>query len=205
MTRRIEFWFDMSSNYSYVSSMRIEAAAARAGVGVAWLPFLLGPIFAELGWSTSPFVLQKAKGAYVWRDMQRQCAKHGIAFRRPSDFPRKATLPMRIAAAHADEAWMPAFCQAVMAENFAHDRAMDDEALCTGLLGGLGADAATVLAQSASPEGRAALRRNTEQAQGRGIFGAPTFFVGAEMFWGDDRLDDALAWAARREFGEGES
>lgn len=115
----IAFWFDFGSNYSYLSAMRIEQAAAGPGLRVVWRPFLLGPIFQSLGWSTSPFVLQKEKGAYVWRDMERQCAKHGLPWRRPSTFPRSAVLPMRVAAAHAEQPWVGAYCREVMRLNLA--------------------------------------------------------------------------------------
>ena len=74
----IEFWFEFGSNYSYLSVMRIEDAARRRGVRIVWKPFLLGPIFRALGMETSPFVLQKEKGAYVWQDMVRQCRKYGL-------------------------------------------------------------------------------------------------------------------------------
>ena len=204
MNGQIEFWFDFSSNYSYLSAMRIESAAAGRGVGVTWVPFLLGPIFASFGWSTSPFVLQKEKGAYVWRDMERQCARHGIAFKRPSEFPRSATLPMRIAAAHADRDWMPAFCKAIMSMNFEHDRAVNGVEPSESVLRFLGVDARQVMTEAESEAGRSALRRNTTEAQIRRIFGAPMFFAGTEMFWGNDRLEDALESASLRELREDE-
>lgn len=81
--KAIEFWFELASNYSYLSVMRIEAAAARLGVDLRWRPFLLGPIFRSLGWNNSPFVLQKAKGDYVWQDMARECEKYGLPWTRP--------------------------------------------------------------------------------------------------------------------------
>jgi 2-hydroxychromene-2-carboxylate isomerase len=67
----VEFWYDFGSNYSYLSIMRVEKLAQDLGVKVAWKPFLLGPIFKSFGWESSPFVLQKEKGAYVWQDMVR--------------------------------------------------------------------------------------------------------------------------------------
>lgn len=88
----IEIWFDFASNYNYLSLMRIEAEAARHQLPVIWRPFLLGPIFQSFGWNTSPFVLQKQKGDYVWKDMARQCRKHGLPWRVPSRFPRSALL-----------------------------------------------------------------------------------------------------------------
>jgi 2-hydroxychromene-2-carboxylate isomerase len=72
----LDFWFDFGSNYSYLSMMRIESEAARHGIGIRWQPFLLGPIFRSFGWSSSPFVLQKEKGDYTWKDMARQCRRH---------------------------------------------------------------------------------------------------------------------------------
>lgn len=194
----LEFWFDFGSNYSYLSAMRIEAMAADYGVALAWKPFLLGPIFTSLGWEHSPFLLQKQKGAYVWRDMQRLCAKFGLPWQQPSVFPRRALLPLRIAVLGADAAWLPLFCRAVFQRNFVADQDIDDEAAITDVLSSLGLPAAQLIAAAASADIKRRLRLQTEQAALRGLFGAPTFFVGDEMFWGNDRLDDALAYAARR-------
>ncbi len=194
----IEFWFEFGSNYSYLSAMRIEALARAAGVKALWRPFLLGPIFRELGWSTSPFVLQQAKGRHMWRDMERQAAKHGLPWRRPSVFPRSALLPMRVATLGALEPWIGQFCRRVMEQNWVHDREIDDEAVVRAALAGLVPEPAALLAAALAPDNKLRLRANTETAAARGIFGAPTFFVGDEMFWGDDRLEDALALAAGR-------
>ena len=194
-SRAIDFWFELGSNYSYLSAMRIEALAAGAGIAVRWQPFLLGPIFASFGWPTSPFVLQPQKGAYVWTDMARQCAKYGLPWKRPSVFPRSAVLPMRVAAACASEPWIGAFVGALMRANFANDEDIDSEASVLDALGSLGLPAAAILADAGSPANRPKLRAQTERAIALGIFGAPTFFVGPEMFWGNDRLDDAIALA----------
>jgi 2-hydroxychromene-2-carboxylate isomerase len=102
--REIELWFEFGSNYSYLSVMRIEALASTARLDILWHPFLLGPIFKSFGWETSPFVLQPAKGAYVWKDMQRQCHKYGLAWTRPSVVPRPALLPARVAPLDATSA-----------------------------------------------------------------------------------------------------
>ena len=193
--REIEFWFEFGSNYSYLSVMRIEAAAAQRGVTVRWKPFLLGPIFRSLGWSTSPFVLQKAKGDYVWIDMARQCQKHGLPWQRPTEFPRSALLPLRVALVGAEQPWIGAYCRRIMSLNFAEDRAIDDPIIVAEVLMQLGLDAQTILDEAQSDANKLKLRQQTEAAQAKGIFGAPTFFVGDEMFWGDDRLDDALVSA----------
>lgn len=85
----IEIWFEFGSNYSYLSVMRIAALCARHALHRRWRPFRLGPIFKHLGWEASPFVTRESKGRYVWRDMERQCEKYGLAWRKPSRFPRR--------------------------------------------------------------------------------------------------------------------
>jgi len=190
----IEFWFDFGSNYSYLSMMRIRRAAAAANLRVELKPFMLGPIFKSLGWETSPFVLQKLKGDYVWHDMRRQCVKYGLRWQRPSVFPRNALLAARIALQGEGTCWLEDFCEQVMLANFADDRDVGDEAVLAGILAGLGADSAGIIAAAKTDACKAALRARTADAQARGIFGAPMFFVGDEMFWGNDRLEDAIAY-----------
>lgn len=191
----IEFWFEFGSNYSYLSVMRIESAAALTGCKIIWRPFLLGPIFKSFGWDTSPFLIQKEKGAYMWRDMQRECAKYDLPWTQPSDFPRAAILPARVAAYGADKPWIGEFCRHVITQNFVHDRAINDNDAVAEALENAGQSAAQVIENALAPDNKGRLREWTEQAQRRGVFGAPTFFVGDEMFWGNDRLDDALAFA----------
>ncbi|GAB3435016.1 2-hydroxychromene-2-carboxylate isomerase [Massilia solisilvae] len=194
-TPTLQFWFEFGSNYSYLSVMRIEALAKAAGVRVQWRPFLLGPIFKELGWSTSPFVLQKEKGEYAWKDVARQASKYGLPFRRPSVFPRVALLPLRVAVLGSDSDWMVPFCERVMLQNWRDDLEINEEVNVLAALEGLVDDPRAVLAAALTDENKRRLRENTEQARARGIFGAPSFFVGDELFWGNDRLEDALAFA----------
>lgn len=197
----LEFWFEFGSNYSYLSVMRIDAAAARQGVRVLWKPFLLGPIFRALGMDNSPFVLQKEKGVYMWQDMVRQCRKYGLPWQRPSVFPRLGVLPLRVALAGESEPWVGPFCQAVMQLNFVHDQEINSEAVLAPVLEELGLPVGEILAAAGSDAIKARLRAHTDEARARGVFGAPTFFVGEEMFWGNDRLDDALAFAAQAQTG----
>jgi 2-hydroxychromene-2-carboxylate isomerase len=191
----LEFWFDFGSNYSYLSAMRIADMARAAGVSVRWRPFLLGPIFKRLGWETSPFVLQKEKGAYVWKDMIRESRKYGLAWRQPSVFPRHSLLAARVAVLGADAPWLAAFCMRVMQRNFADDLDIAQEASVAAVLEELGLDAGAIIAAACGEQNKARLRERTEQAQALGIFGAPMFFAGDEMFWGNDRLDDAMVLA----------
>ena len=194
---QLEFWFEFGSNYSYLSVMRIEHLAREAGVGIAWRPFLLGPIFRDLGWNSSPFVLQAEKGRYTWNDMRRRAARYGLAFNMPSTFPRTALLPMRVALLAADEPWVGNFCQRVMVQNFVDDLDIAHPDNTRHALEGLVADPDAFMAAAQGEDIKARLREQTGQARARGIFGAPTFFVGDEMFWGDDRLEDALDFAVK--------
>lgn len=194
----LEIWFEFGSNYSYLSVMRIEALAAARGVDLLWQPFLLAPIFRAFGWQTSPFVLQKEKGAYVWRDMARLCRKYGLPWTRPTAFPRSAVLPLRVASFGARTPWIGEFCRRVMLRNFADDREIDSLEAVGGVLSAMALPADAILAAALSDSNKNCLRRQTEEAQRKGLFGAPTFLVGDEMFWGNDRLDDALDFAVDR-------
>ena len=193
---QVEFWFEFASNYSYLSVMRIEEAAKQVGVRIVWKPFLLGPVFRAQGWDNSPFVLQKAKGDYVWKDMARQCAKHGLPWRQPSEFPRPSVLPLRVALLGADQPWMGAYCRAIMSLNFEQDQAIDSREAVASVLAQLNLPHEALIDEALSESHKGSLRAQTQAAMDKGGFGAPTFFVGPEMFWGNDRLDDALAWCA---------
>jgi 2-hydroxychromene-2-carboxylate isomerase len=194
----VEFWFEFASTYSYPAAMRLEAAAAARGVEIDWRPFLLGPIFAAQGWGDSPFNLYPAKGRYMWRDLERLCARQGLPLRRPSRFPRNGLLAARVALAGAGEPWMPAFVRAVYQANFAEDRNITERGVVAEVLDRIGLPAAVWISRAESELAKEGLRAQTEEAQRRGIFGAPSFCVGEELFWGGDRLEDALDWAQGR-------
>lgn len=195
MTKQIDFWFDFASTYSYLSALRIEPLAAVKGVKVNWRPFLLGPVFTAMGWNDSPFNIYPSKGRYMWRDMERLCQQYGFPLKRPSKFPRNGLRPARIICAQPNAAWVPDFARAVFGAGFAADQDIGEREVVAGLLRKLGLDAEAVIAAGESAEGKNLLRRQTDEAFNLDIFGAPTFMVGAEMFWGNDRLEQALAWA----------
>lgn len=199
---KVEFWFEFASTYSYLSVMRIDDLARAAGVRIVWKPFLLGPIFRSFGWSTSPFLLQKSKGDYMWTDVERQCRKFGLGWQRPTEFPRLSVLSARVALLGVDQPWLLPFAQQVMLANFARDQDIASESVIGDVLGRLGLPAQELLRTAQLDASKARLRTATEEAQRRGVFGAPTFFVGEEMFWGNDRLDDAVAFARIRAAAE---
>lgn len=193
-TKSIEFWFDFASTYSYLSALRIQALAGAAGVSVAWRPFLLGPAFLALGWNDSPFNIYPPKGRYMWRDLERLCGKYGLAFKRPSKFPRSGLLAARIVCANEEAAWIPDFVGAVFRANFAADRDIGDRAVIADILTSLGQPTDEVIAMAEKAGNKERLRRRSEKAMDLGLFGAPSFIVGEELFWGNDRLEDALSW-----------
>ena len=191
----LEFWYEFASTYSYPVAQTIESRAADAGVHIVWRPFLLGPIFAAQGWPDSPFNLYPAKGDYMWRDLQRVCRQAGLDWRRPSAFPRNSVLAARIALVGCDQGWCPAFSRAVYRANFVDDRDIADRNTIAAILTGLNLDADAVFSLAEDPSQKAVLRSQTDRATRLGIFGAPSFIVDGELFWGGDRLDQALDWA----------
>jgi 2-hydroxychromene-2-carboxylate isomerase len=154
-------------------------------------------MFKGQGWNDSPFNLYPAKGRYMWRDLERICADLDLPFRRPSRFPRDGLLAARLACWFDQEPWLPEFVRRIYAANFADDREISEPAVVASVLASLGQPADAV-EQAQSPEAKAKLRAQTEHASTLGIFGAPTFVVGGEIFWGNDRLDNALAWSVAR-------
>jgi len=190
---KIDFWFEFASTYSYPAAMRVESAARARGVTLRWRPFLLGPIFKAQGWNDSPFNIYPVKGTYMWRDLERICAAQGIALVRPSRFPRNGMLPARIAARFEDEPWIAAFVRGIYEANFAKDLEISEPAVVASVLEAVGQPASLVDA-AASEDAKAKLRANTEEAISLGIFGAPSFTNGSELFWGNDRLESALEW-----------
>jgi 2-hydroxychromene-2-carboxylate isomerase len=192
----LEFWYEFASTYSYLAAMRIEAAAEQAGVGLVWRPFLLGPVFKAQGWENSPFNLFPVKGRYMWRDMEREAARLGIPFYRPKVFPQNGLMAARVALLGADRGWTPAFTRAVYTAEFGNGRDISDPQTIVDILTGLNLDAEAVIAEAQADTNKMRLRRMGDEVLSRGLFGAPTFFAeDGEMFWGNDRLEQALDWA----------
>jgi 2-hydroxychromene-2-carboxylate isomerase len=198
----LDFWFDFASTYSYLAASRIRALATLANVKVRFRPFLLGPIFKAQGWDTSPFNLYAAKGQYMWRDMERLAADLALPFRRPDPFPQNSLLAARVAvfglAPENNQRWGEDFCVAIFRAQFADGQRIDGPATMATILSGLGADADSVLAAAQTDANKLHLRDQTETARTLGLFGAPSFTTSdGELFWGNDRLEQALSWATR--------
>lgn len=195
----LEFWFEFASTYSHVAAQRIDAVARSSGVSIRWRPFLLGPIFKAQGWNDSPFNIYEAKGAYMWRDVERLSEKYSVPFHKPSAFPQNGLLAARAATAGESEIWQPEFVRGVYHANFADDRDISDAGVVRGALERSGCpDPDEFLARAETSDVKERLRARTSEAIRRGIFGAPSFLVESELFWGNDRLEDAIEWCLRR-------
>lgn len=198
VTASLDFWFEFASTYSYPAAMRIAEAAAVRGVTVHWRPFLLGPIFKAQGWDNSPFNLYPAKGRYMWRDVERICASLKLPFARPPVFPQNTILAARVALVGLARDWGEDFCRAVYRCEFGEGRNIGESEAIASVLSALGKDALAVMREAQSDAIKGALRAQTDEATRLGIFGAPSFATSdGELFWGNDRLDAALAWAKR--------
>ena len=195
MKLSLTFWYELASTYSWLAAERIEALAADAGVEVTWRPFLLGPIFAAQGWTTSPFNLYPAKGRNMWRDMERQCTRLGLPPIVPPDpFPQNSLLAARVATALPPAA-RPRFSRAVYRAQFTQGLPIADREVLAAILMEIGVPPEALLAAEAA-ETKGALRQATDRAQSLGIYGAPSFTTRqGELFWGNDRLEQAITWA----------
>lgn len=202
MPAPVTFWFEFASTYSYLSAMRIDEEALKRGVDVSWQPFLLGPLFTKQGWDTSPFNIYPAKGRYMWRDMQRRCDQLGLPLHSSfgageTEFPQHSVRAARAALCALQQDWGKAFCKLLFSAQFAEGRNIADTTVIVACIERAGGDADSVLALSESDPIKGALRDHTETAETLGVFGAPSFLVGEDIFWGDDRLEDALDWALK--------
>jgi 2-hydroxychromene-2-carboxylate isomerase len=195
---RLDFWYEFGSNYSYLAAMRIEPLAKIAGVEVRWRPFLLGPIFKAQGLETSPFNLYPLKHKHMLRDMARWSEILKLPkFVLPKTFPAHTLVVSRVAIA-LGEAARPDFTRAVYWAEFTEGKDISDLATINDVLEKLGHDPAAIVAKSDEQLAKDELRANTEAALKLGMFGAPSFVTeDGELFWGNDRLEQALAWAKK--------
>jgi 2-hydroxychromene-2-carboxylate isomerase len=194
----LDFWFDFASTYSYLSAKRIGPLAAAAGVTVTWRPFLLGPIFQAQGWNTSPFHVYPAKGRYMVRDIQRIATERGLTFKLPAPWPANSVKAARLTLAADELQRGPAVALAIFEAEFERGEDISNDAVLQQLLVNRGHDSARLVARSGEQDIKDRLRENTAEASKISVFGAPAFIASdGELFWGDDRLEQALRWAAK--------
>jgi 2-hydroxychromene-2-carboxylate isomerase len=194
MPGQLDFFFFYGSTYTYLSVMRIEHAAARAGVEVRWRPFNVREIMIEQ--NNIPFRGKPVKMRYMWRDIERRAARHGIPFSGVPPYPvDPECLANRVGVVAAVEGWCPEYTKATYRAWFLKDKPPGDPKNLSSILRALGKNPEAVISLADSREVRDQYDSETSVARDMGIFGSPTFVIGDEIFWGDDRLEDALEWS----------
>lgn len=186
MSKVIEFFWDPASTYSYLAATQIEALAARCGATVQWKPFLLGKVFEATG-NQMPAALP-AKGKYLFRDAGLWARFYQVPFAMPKIFPLNSVLASRACIAAAQAGKGVEFSQALLKAYWADGQDPSKPEVVSAIAAATGLDAAALLAATQDQAVKDVLRANTEEAVKRGAFGAPTFYVGEQMFWGNDRL-----------------
>jgi 2-hydroxychromene-2-carboxylate isomerase len=193
-----EFWYEFASTYSYPAAMRAASLAKARAVELTWRPFLLGPIFVANGWRDSPFNIYPAKGRYMWRDLERICDALDLPLRRPDPFPQNSLLAARVALTLDGEERVE-FSRRVYAAEFGEGLPIADRATLAILLAKLGLDPGGVFARAEDGANKALLKAESARAAELGIIGAPCLVTeDGEVFWGNDRLEQGLDWAASK-------
>jgi 2-hydroxychromene-2-carboxylate isomerase len=192
---KIEFWLEYASTYSYLAVARIGRLADEAGLEIDWQPFWLYPVRQQLE-LPPPFPEGSPRERYMWRDLERRAGKLNIAYRRPETYPFNSVAIGRVAFVAAREGWCRSFTEAAFRLHWTQGVAMTDPRNLAYALEAAGQDPERIQVIAASPAIKEDFRQQTGRALERGIFGSPSFVVGTELFWGDDRLEDALAFAA---------
>ena len=189
----IDFWFTMGSTYSFLSVMRLPELQRATGISFRWRPFHLLVILQEM--KHVPFADKPAKSAYMWRDIERRAAMYGIAAQLPAPYPAKQSVVANlIATVGMREGWGADYARAAYRRWFQLGQETGSEPNVSQSLLDIGQEPARVLALARSEDAKAALTAETDAAREMGIFGSPTFAVDRELFWGDDRLEDAISW-----------
>lgn len=190
---KIDFWFTMGSTYSYLSVMRLADIERARGIKFDWRPFHLLLILQEM--KHVPFADKPTKSHYMWRDTERRAAMYGLPVKVPAPYPAKQSVAANLVAlVGMREGWGADFVRAAYRRWFQQGEETGGEPNLSSSLRDIGQNPDRVLSLSREKAANDTLLSETEAAKKLGIFGSPTFAVGEEIFWGDDRLEDAISW-----------
>lgn len=200
MSRPIQFWFSIGSTYTYLTVARLPPVEAETGLSFDWRPFSVRAIMVEQ--NNIPFRDKPIKAAYMWRDIERRAGKYNLPVKVPAPYPLKEfDLANRVAVLGAREGWCATYVQAAYRRWFVEGLEAGSEPNLSQSIREAGQNPDRVIAQANSEAIGAAYEAATNEARALNIFGAPSFVVGGEIFWGDDRLDDAIAWHRHGKLG----
>ncbi len=192
--KQIDFWFSIGSTYTYLTVMRLDAVAQETGADFTWRPFNVREMMNAQ--DNIPFAKKPAKATYMWRDIERRCAKYGLAARLPVPYPLdNLALANQVALIGMSEGWGRVYVIETYRRWFQEGQMAGNEPNLSASLRAAGQDPDRVLPLAESRATVTALAEATDEAARLGLFGVPSFVVEGELFWGDDRLDDALSWA----------
>ena len=189
MTKTVDFYFDVGSPTAYLAFTQLPAMCAKTGATLNWCPMLLGGVFQATGNHSPATIAAKAK--YMFDDLNRFAARYGVPFAHNPYFPVNTLMLMRAITGlkMRDDPRLLAFVEAIFTAMWVDQKNMNDLAVVGQVLHNAGFDGAAMMALVSQLEVKDRLKTLTERAVQRGIFGAPTMFVGEQMFWGQDRLD----------------
>jgi 2-hydroxychromene-2-carboxylate isomerase len=194
MAQPLDFFLFYGSIHTYLSAMRIETLTAKAGIELRWHPFNLRKILIEQ--NNTAFVKNSVRLAYNWRDIERRAARLGIPFKGRAPYPVEGELlALRVGTIAAAEGWCAGYTRATFRAWFLDGKPAGLPASVESVLVELNRDPAPIVDRAEDPDTAERLEQETEAARRLGIFGAPSFAVGTEIFWGDDRLDEAIEFA----------
>lgn len=193
----IDFWFAIGSTYTYLAVSRIDAVEAATGVTFRWRPFNIRHVLIEH--NNTPYPDASSKSAYMWRDIERWCGFIGLSPRLPAPYPTPdSPLANQVAILAAQEGWVKEYTKATYRLWFELGQFCGEEPNLSASIEHAGEEPERVLSEASSEAIVAALQSATEEAMDLGVFGAPTFAVGKDLFWGNDRMEDAVCWAKTR-------
>ncbi|SOE14041.1 2-hydroxychromene-2-carboxylate isomerase [Hoeflea halophila] len=188
-----EFWISIGSTYSYLTVSRLPEIERSTGFEFEWRPFSVREIMVEM--DNIPFAKKPVKAAYMWRDIERRAKMYGLKPLLPAPYPlQEFDLANRIAVVAREEGWCRDYIAETYRRWFEEGDAAGGKTNLSATLEHLGKDLTRTLEKANSTQTEAAYKAATQAARDRGIFGAPSFCIDTELFWGDDRLEDALAW-----------
>jgi len=193
MNKQVEFFFDVGSPASYLAWTQLASIAQRHNAEIVWRPMLLGAVFQAVG-NTSPAAVP-AKGAYMLKDLKRFSAIYDVPFCFNPFFPVNTMQLMRGVTAYLGTSKFESYLSAIFNALWAEKLNMESPEVVAEVLSKVGIEATDFKVRISEPEVKARLKSSTEEAVARGVFGAPSFFVNGEMFFGQDRLsfvEDAL-------------
>ena len=196
--RKIEFWYSIGSTYTYLSTQRLAQIETENEVVFEWCPFSVRSRMIEM--ENVPFMAEKKRDKidYMWRDVQRRANFYGFNAKVPAPYPLKEfDLANKVAILGKDQGWIKKYTILTYKKWVLEHLEPGSEPNLSSTLKEIGLDSDSVIKQAQTDEIEQKYLKNTEMAKNKGIFGSPTFIVENEVFWGDDRCEDAIKWLSK--------